>query len=352
MAWVTALINKYRFDLFFRTECNVIALQVSFVILILILIGFSFSYLYSDITKTIFIEIINNVNVSSTTTPYALNSILSGFDYLIGRHLLVIIIIIILVTSLFGYLVALITLIPARNSLKIQKQFIGNIAHELRTPLSIIKTNLEVALLQDNFENIRIKNMLLSNIEELDRISNIINNLLSFNKLISSENIKFEVVDIGEIVDNIIEKLSGLLKSKNINLKIKRTGKNIIEGRPIAIEQIVINIMRNAIQYTPNNGSIQVTIEPSYENFIELRVEDNGAGISDKDIFHVLEPFYRADPSRTTNHGGNGLGLAIVNELVRIHSGKILIKSTLGKGTVVMVSFPPYPNNKQQKSST
>ncbi len=347
--WVTDFANRYRFDFFFRTECNVIALQISFIIFILITIGFAFDYLYHDISKVLFEEIINNVNKNGVTTPTALNSIASGYTYLKTRNLFKIAGIIVGITALFGYLVARVTLIPARNSLKMQKQFIGNIAHELRTPLAVMKTSMEVSLMQKNFEDWYVRKTLLSNIEELERISDTINNLLSFNVLVRAEHIKFEHVDLGFIIDDIVEKLSELIKSKNLQITIKKNGNNIIEGKPVGVGQIIINLLKNAIQYTPKNGSIQIIIEPTYDNFVELRIEDSGVGISEKDLTHVFEPFYRADPSRARVHGGSGLGLAIVNELVKIHNGKIFIKSALGSGTTVRVSFPTLTARKHEK---
>ncbi len=341
MAWVTNFTNRYRFDLFFRTECNVIALQVVFIVLVLILIAFSFNYLYHDISKTLFNEISNNINTGKVITPGSLGSIISGVDYLMTKNLLAIIIIIISITVFFGYLVAQVTLIPAKNSLNAQKQFIGNIAHELRTPLSIIKTNIEVSLLKKSFDDDYIKKMLNSNVEELNRISDTINNLLSFNTLVRPENIKFENVDLSKTVDFVVGNLSDLIKSKYLILTLKKPPEAIIKGKAVALEQIVINLLTNAINYTPEGGSINLIIEEKYnQKSVELRIEDTGVGIAREDLFHIAEPFYRADPSRARNHSGSGLGLAIVNELVKLHNGKIFIKSVLKEGTTVTVSFP------------
>ncbi|MDO8492804.1 MAG: HAMP domain-containing sensor histidine kinase, partial [bacterium] len=236
-----------------------------------------------------------------------------------------------------------ITLAPARKSLSAQKQFIGNIAHELRTPLSIIKTNIEVSLLKNTLEDDYVKKMLRSNVEELDRISDIINNLLSFSTLVKPENVKFEKVNLGKVADNIVGKLGNLAKSKNILLTVEKSGSTVINSRISILEQIVMNLLKNALHYTPVGGAVLVRVRQSDLNFIELQVEDTGIGIAPKDLHRIFEPFYRADPSRVHTHSGSGLGLAIVNELVRLHNGKIFITSNLNQGTCVIISFPTPP---------
>ena len=239
----------------------------------------------------------------------------------------------------FGYLIARITLSPARNALSSQKRFIGNIAHELRTPLSIIKTNTEVALLDEVLAD-EFKNMLRSNVEELDRISDIINNLLSLNTFVRPERIEFRNVDLGEIVDRVVGKLSPLVKGKGLELRTRKSEFRTVWGNGAALEQIVMNILKNSINYTPVNGQVTLTLEPDYRGHIELVVQDSGIGITRKDLFRIFEPFYRAEQSRTRSLGGSGLGLAIVNELVKLHHGKIIIKSALKRGTTVTVSLP------------
>lgn len=335
MAWVTDYTNKYRFDLFFRTEVNVIALQVLFVMGILISVLFAFKFVYKDITKVPISAVFNGTNVDS------IQIVVGSLEYLSSKNLPLIVASIILITILFGYLIAKVTLIPARDSLNTQKQFIGNIAHELRTPLSIIKTNNEVLLLQDDLDVDLTRKMIRSNIEELDRISDTIDNLISFNSLYARpERRKLEKVNLGKLVDIAVERLKIITKSKHLTVNVKKRGYTTIEGKTTALEQIILNILKNAINYTPKGGFINIFLEPDYLGFVELRIEDSGIGIDRNDLFHVFEPFYRADKSRSRTNGSSGLGLAIVNELVKLHNGKIFVKSALKQGTSVTVSFP------------
>lgn len=342
VVWVTNLVNKYRFDIFFRTECNVIALQTIFVLTVIILISVFFDYFYKDVTKTLFNELVNNINSNKPITPDSLGSVLSSLEYLKTKNYQLVILIIIVTTSVFGYLIARITLIPARNSLDSQKLFIGNIAHELRNPLASIKTAIEVALMKDKLEHDYIKEMLASNIDELDRISDTINNLLSINTLVLHSKIKLDKVSLEQVVEAVIANLNPLLKIKNHNLVYVKNGDSYISGKKVALEQIILNILKNAINYTPNGGTIHVSVNSHRNDFVGLVIEDNGVGITKSDIFHVFEPFYRADPSRVRGSSGSGLGLAIVNELVKLHKGKIYIRSVIKKGTVVTIDFPHY----------
>ena len=260
-------------------------------------------------------------------------SLISATDLLITALILFVI------AALFGYIVAYIALKPTRDALASQKQFIGNVAHELRTPLSIIKTNIEVALLEGRLDS-KLRDALLGNVDELDRTADIINNLLSLNTLLNPERVEFSNVDLGTVVDAAVAKLSALAKQKNIRLFVTRAEFLLVAGNSVALEQVAMNLIKNAIIYTPQGGRVDITIAPNYYGHIELRIHDTGNGISREDIFHVFEPFYRADRSRSRVHGGSGLGLTIVSELVKLHRGKITIQSAEKQGTTVVVSLP------------
>ncbi len=173
---VTVLATKYRFDPFFRTEINVVALQVAFAVFVLGIVGTFFTLLYHDISRAIIDGI--RAAIAGGTVASLGPAIVAEIEAIKAQNLWMLVGVISLATILFGYIIARVTLAPARNALASQKQFIGNIAHELRTPLSVIKTNTEVALLDAKMSP-DMKETLNSNVEELDRISEIINNLLS-----------------------------------------------------------------------------------------------------------------------------------------------------------------------------
>lgn len=157
---------------------------------------------------------------------------------------------------------------------------------------------------------------------------------------LSSEHMEFAAVDLSEVVTETIEKFSPLAKKGGHEVELRKSPEGYVWGNPAGLTQIVGNLLKNAIQYSPRRGHISVTVEPAPDNHIELIVQDSGAGIARKDLFHIFEPFYRGDPSRTRGTGGSGLGLTIVSELVKMHHGKITMRSALGRGTTVSVVLP------------
>ena len=317
----TDFVYKYEYDLFFRTKTRVIALEIFFTLSIFGAIAIVLNYEYEGTTRTL---------AAAMEKTF---SLISANDLLITGGM------ILFITILFGYSIAHIALKPTRDALASQKQFIGNVAHELRTPLSIIKTNIEVALLEDRL-NPKLRDTLLDNVDELDRTGDIINNLLSLNTLLNPERVEFSNVDLGVVTEAALQKLAPLAKQKNITITITKGEFLLVWGNSAALEQVAINLIKNAIIYTPKNGSIVITVIPNYRGYIELRVSDTGVGIARQDLFHVFEPFYRADRSRARTHAGSGLGLTIVSELLKLHRGKIIIQSVEQEGTTAIVSLP------------
>jgi signal transduction histidine kinase len=334
---VTDLANKYQYDPFFRTEVHVVALQAAFATVLLALMGTAYNILSSDVSNAILHGLAEG---GQGKVPVSLGaSIVRQTQQLRTHNFLTLVGLIVGQTALFGYIIARITLTPTRDALAAQKQFIGNIAHELRTPLSVIKTNTEVALLDGNV-NADLKMTLTSNVEELDRISEIINNLLSLSALVKPERIEFANVDLSAVATEAVQKYSQLAKSGNHQVTLRKSPDAQVWGNATALRQILGNLIKNALSYTPRGGHIRVTVEPAPNNQVELLVQDSGIGIARKDLFRIFEPFYRADPSRTKSSGGSGLGLAIVSELIKMHQGKITIRSAVGRGTTVAVLFP------------
>ncbi len=265
---------------------------------------------------------------------------------------------VILIAIGFGILVARFTLRPARDTLRYQKLFISNIAHELRTPLSTIKTSSEVALLDPELDP-SIKKVFHSTVDELDRISSIINNLLSLDMFTRPERIQFQDTDLGVIVEDTVRRLRSFAEERNVKIVVKMDTYRTVWGNATALEQVVMNVIKNAISYTPRDsgGVVTVLLERNDRNRVLFSVADTGIGISQEDLFHIFEPFYRADTSRVrrVRRAGSGLGLTIVNEIVRVHHGRITIRSALRQGTTVSVYLPSgtpvmEPSTSEEKS--
>lgn len=343
-AWGIDLRHRYTSDLFFRTTVHIVALQALFV---LILIGTFWGFLrYSNqevarATVTHVVSILeNSSSVSAETFAQALRSIQANVTALLFLGVAALAVV-------FGMIIAVVTLRPARSSLQNQKLFMSNVAHELRTPLSTIKTSTEVLLLRPHLPP-DIEQGLNEIVEEIDRASEIINNLLSLNRLLRPERMEFKEVNLGAIVDTVVERLRVLARGRDVEIVVTKNGPGLVWGNASALEQIVTNIVRNSVSYMAQNrrGTVQVSIEPGHGSTV-LKVADNGIGIAQQDLFHIFEPFYRADSARGRGalvlNRGAGLGLAIVNEIVRIHRGSIRMQSTPGQGTTTTVFFPTGP---------
>lgn len=337
MASATAFARRYQNDLFLRTEVNIILLQVVYAAIILFLAIAVIVIFYQEITSGVTAAITATLNATSTQRTSDL--ILNQLEATRSREVAAVGVLIFSATALFGYLVARLALKPTRGALAAQKQFIGNVAHELRTPLAIIKANNEVLLLEGKIDT-SARATLVSNVEELDRISEIINNLLSLNALVQPEQTSFISVDTGVIVRRVVDKLSRLARKNTIRIRVRIAAGASVWGNATAIEQIVTNILKNAIQHTVN-GEIIITVGFDVNGALEISIRDTGMGIRREDLFRIFEPFYRGDRSRTRAGGtGSGLGLAIVSELVKLHQGRVAVKSAPGRGTTVTVTLP------------
>jgi signal transduction histidine kinase len=240
-------------------------------------------------------------------------------------------------------LLARFALRPAKNSLQFQKRFIGNVAHEIRTPLAIVKTSTEVALMDPSLSK-DLRATLDDTIIELDRVSETINNLLSFDNLIRPRRLVPAAVDLGAIIDTVVDRHQTLAASRGISLIVDKSEHLKVLGNATALDQVVTNLVKNAITYTPKDkdGVVTITLGTDIRGSVVLTISDTGIGIAQKDLYHIFEPFYRGDTSRArgVGTGTSGLGLAIVNEIVRLHRGSITIRSALGEGTSFRVTLP------------
>lgn len=343
MGWGIGWWRKYQDDLFFRTTIHIVALQATAVVLSVVI----FSYVLHYTNKQVVTTVLSRTASIVANYPEANGQTLSStIDTIQNQSVQYVFLGIIVMSLVFGVLLAYVTLRPARDALHYQKLFISNIAHELRTPLSTIKISTEVTLLDRSLAS-DVRKMLHGTVAELDRASQIINNLLSLNRLIRPEKIEFEYVDLGSVVDSVVKKLSSLANEHEVQVRVDKDNKDntqFVYGNVSALEQIVMNLVKNSISYTPKgkNGNVVVSITTVANSSVRLLVADEGVGISKEDLFHIFEPFYRADSSRTRrlHQTGSGLGLTIVNEMVRMHNAKIHVHSTLGHGTTVTVDFP------------
>ncbi|ETA82461.1 sensor histidine kinase [Youngiibacter fragilis] len=219
----------------------------------------------------------------------------------------------------------------------LRSQFVANVSHELKTPLTSIKGFSET-LRFVNDEKTRIKFLDIIN-EEAERLTRLINDILSLSSLEQNRELKTEEIDTVEETRRICDMLHQMAVAKSIELTLTASGTPILMGDRDNFNQMVINLVDNAIKYTEPNGKVKVRIEKSGGKLV-LSVKDTGVGIPEEHLPRLFERFYRVDKSRDRAKGGTGLGLAIVKHIVLSMKGEIKVESEVGKGTTFTVSLP------------
>lgn len=246
---------------------------------------------------------------------------------------------------------------------KLKSEFISIVSHELRTPLTSIKNSLEMMLsgrmgeitnIQDNFLTLAKRNV--------DRLAGIINDLLDLSKIEAGKmEYRFEQLNIIEPVKFVMSTFENLAEKKNIRLSVNKTLDEFnIYGDSSKIEQILTNLISNAIKFTPNNGKISINIEEittnsidttlfysdsgheldSEQNYVKITVEDTGIGIKHEDIPKVFDKFQQIESSLSREVGGTGLGLPIAMQLIEAHKGKIWLESEPERGSKFSFIIP------------
>lgn len=218
-----------------------------------------------------------------------------------------------------------------------RKQLLADIAHELRTPLAIIQGNLE-GMLDGVIE--RDNEQISSLYEETVHLNRLIKDLRDLS-LAEAGQLSLEKApnDMNQLVSRAVNMIKPLADSKKIDIKCDMQELPIIEVDASRISQVVYNLLTNAVRYTADNGNIEVKTWTSSKT-INIAVCDNGQGISQEDLAHIFDHFYRADKSRTRASGGSGIGLAVVKQLVDTHGGAVHVESTVGVGSCFYVSLP------------
>jgi two-component system phosphate regulon sensor histidine kinase PhoR len=229
-----------------------------------------------------------------------------------------------------------------------RKEFVANVSHELRTPLSLIKGYVET-LLDGAKDNPEVASKFLHTIERnADRLKLLIEDLLTISELESGRvKLNLQVVALRPAVDKVIDDLKVRAGSKNMNM-FNRTSELSLRADSNRLEQVLGNLIDNAIKYGRPNGNVNVEAEPVADGFAEIRVRDDGPGIPRESLERIFERFYRVDKARSREQGGTGLGLSIVKHIVQTHGGKVWAKSELGRGTTFYFTMPLNSGGLQQ----
>ena len=217
-----------------------------------------------------------------------------------------------------------------------QKQFSASAAHELRTPLAVMQTNLEVFSRKKEPSADEYQKLFSMIQEQTGRLSHLAEILLDMTGIQTIE--RSETISLAELTDEVLCDLTSIAEQKQIKL-IQEDGDCTITGSYLLLYRAVYNLVENAIKYNHENGWVHVSLNADHKYFY-LKVEDSGLGIPQEDQAHIFERFYRVDKSHSREIGGTGLGLAIARNAVIVHRGSIKVHSNEGEGTTFTVRIP------------
>ena len=218
-------------------------------------------------------------------------------------------------------------------------RFSADASHELRTPLTILQLELE-GITQSHRLNPSLMDQIGSALEETHRMSHIVESLLAISRLDAGE-VKMDTarLDLGDLAASTAEQMRLLAEEKSIIFRCNVAPDIYVEGDRSRLQQVIVNLIANAIKYTQEGGAIEVRVRADGGTAL-LEVSDNGAGISAQALPHVFERFYRADKARSRNSGGAGLGLAIAKAICTAHGAEITVSSQEGHGSCFTVELP------------
>ena len=221
-----------------------------------------------------------------------------------------------------------------------RQEFVSNVSHELKTPLTSMKVLADSLNAQENVPVELYQEFMLDIADEIDRENKIINDLLSLVKMDkTSSDLNVESVDINQMIELILKRLKPIADQKDIDLIFESVREVNAEVDEVKLTLAISNLVENGIKYNKEHGYVKVRLDADHQ-FFTIEVEDNGIGIPQEAIEHIFERFYRVDKSHSRKIGGTGLGLAITRNAILMHRGAIKVESTPENGTTFSVKIP------------
>ena len=322
--------NSFKKDEFLKARFR---LTLYYSLTAMVILGGSSIVLYNTILSNFAQSIHDNIFIN----PNIAQAILDKAQDILLNRFITIDAAIIFVVIILGFILTEKTLEPIKKNMERQKRFIADASHELRTPIAIVISGLEVNLSNKKLDLISAKKTLEETLEEMREFSKLSNSLLDISKYDKSICVECESLNITELLKNIVDKNKNLAHIKDINIEAKINSSATIYGNKNELSRVLFNILDNAIKYTNSGGNIFVSDQISSGKYI-ITIGDDGIGISKDMLIKVFDPFFRADASRNTE--GAGLGLTLSKKIIENHNGTILIKSEENKGTSVIISLP------------
>ncbi|MQW23075.1 MULTISPECIES: cell wall metabolism sensor histidine kinase WalK [unclassified Lactococcus] len=226
------------------------------------------------------------------------------------------------------------------NQLQKQRnEFLSAVAHELRTPLTLIKGYADFASRKNVSENQRSEYLSIIK-EEIERLTKLVENLMTLARLEENEfTISKKETNLAELIQQVATDITLLLKDKQMLLNIQGNANFSAQIDPVRIQQVLTNLLMNAYKYSPEKSTITLSVRADKADF-SIVIRDEGPGISEENLPHIFDRFYRVDSSRTRKTGGFGLGLSIVKDIISLHGGQISAESIENQGTKIKIRLP------------
>ncbi|MFC5650158.1 two-component system histidine kinase PnpS [Paenibacillus solisilvae] len=249
-----------------------------------------------------------------------------------------------------GVMLVLQDVTAIRRLERMRSEFVANVSHELKTPVTAVKGFAETLLggAVDDPETAR--SFLQIIFDESDRLNRLIGDILELSKIESRRvPLQFSPIELSTFINKTVELMGSEAVRKNIRISVKTEPDIYVEADEDRLRQIIMNLLANGISYTPDGGHVSIQVEPvnslgigdemDYDH-IRIHISDTGIGIPKKDLPRIFERFYRVDKARSRSSGGTGLGLSIVKHLVELHRGSISVDSKVGSGSTFTIELP------------
>lgn len=234
-----------------------------------------------------------------------------------------------------------------------RNEFVSNVSHELKTPLTSIKVLADSLNTMEGAPIEMYQEFMTDIVDEVDRETKIVNDLLALVRMDKSDknnnNLNIAIIDINQLIDSIFKRLGPIAKQNKIDLIFESNREVTAEIDEVKFTLALSNLIENGIKYNNDNGYVKVILDADHQYFTVI-VEDSGMGIDEEEQKHIFERFYRVDKSHSTQISGSGLGLAITRSAILRHRGSIKVNSALGEGTTFTVKIPlTYVQSKESK---
>jgi len=246
-----------------------------------------------------------------------------------------------IIATVVGHFMSGKALVPLKEAYEKQRQFAADASHELRTPLAVVLASAELLENDPSIKSPFLKQIIGDVRDEVKKMTKLVSDLLivarSDNQALKLKLSKF---DLDSLIQQTIRVMQPLADKKEISIATEGAmDRTELRGDEQKIRQLILILVDNAVKYTPNKGKVTLGILPGERGYVRFFVADTGVGISEENKEKIFDRFYRVDKARSREMGGNGLGLAIAQEIVNLHKGSIMVESELGKGTKFTVEL-------------